>query len=85
MPIIEFDHIRKQYHVYVAKTIEWGIGKHSNSYNHAAPFVGIAENGGLDAAHYFVFREQEMDKALEKMAELWAEWKKSNFEGVVHA
>lgn len=85
MPVIEFDHMRKVYHVYVAKTVEWGEGKYANSYNHAAPFVGIAENGGLDAVHYFCFREQEMDKALEKMAELWAEWRKQNFEGVTHA
>ncbi len=85
MPIIEFDFTTKQYHVYVAKTVEWGNGKHANSFNHMVPFTGIAISGGLDTAAHFIFGENAFNEALEKMTELWANWRASNFGGVDHA
>ena len=86
MPVIEFNEATKQYHVYKARTVEWDKGKWAHDFNGLCPHVGVSEFGPVqDCSGHFIFGENAINDAFDKMTELWVEWKAAGFKGVVHA
>ncbi len=85
MPVIEYIHLTKTYRVSIAKTVEWRTTVCTIKHPTApyAPFVGYGEDSYPDAE--VVLDTADENQAFAKMAELWANWQKNNFSGVVHA